>query len=104
MPAPTEPDVPPVDLAVVVTQDLVGDLAGALLAPTGEVLFSHVSSSIGWLQSDLTNNFGRRDKLDAKYPQGWTVSVYYRDPAPAELIAANAAFYETKGSDGEATA
>lgn len=93
----------PVDLAVVVTGNYGSDLLGGLFAPTGEVLYSHVSSSIGWLKADLTNNFGRRAELDAKYPQGWTVSVYNDNPPPDALIKANITFYANKETDGEAT-
>ena len=70
------------------------DLGGCLLLATGEVLWSHISSSPWWLQRDLTNGFtDRRERLEALYPDGYDV-VYVDGEGviPEDVLAANAAW------------
>jgi hypothetical protein len=51
-----------------------GDVAGRLHTADGEMLWVHVSSSPGFLRSDLTTGFtDRRETLAARYPGGYEV-------------------------------
>lgn len=63
------------------------DIAGALMTPWGETLFSHVSSNADWLRRDLTENFGRDTKLAARFGTYTVVYVSLDDEIPAELAA-----------------
>jgi len=78
-----------------------GDVAGALLTEGGEALWGHMSSSVGWLQRDLTNGFSdRRDELDRRYPGGYRVVVSEGwDKVPGPVQHAHKAWAEA--SDGE---
>jgi hypothetical protein len=97
-------DTAPVTLAVIVIgcfgSGRDADLSGVLMAPTGEVLYQHTSSSEGWLVNDLSRNFGRTEKLGERYPQGWTVVVYNEQDPPDELMAAHRAFYAKGAANG----
>lgn len=63
------------------------DVAGALMTPWGETLFSHVSSSADWLRRDLTENFGRATKLASRFGAYDVVYVGLDDEIPAEIAA-----------------
>jgi hypothetical protein len=63
-----------------------GDIAGALYTADGELLWSHVSSTTGWLRRDLTTGFtDRKYALEQRYPDGYDV-VWNgpSDPVPWE--------------------
>lgn len=50
------------------------DIAGRLVDDAGEVLYQHVSSHKGWLERDLTSNFGRDTELSERFPDGFTLA------------------------------
>jgi hypothetical protein len=62
-----------------------GDSAGYLMDADGEVLHSHMSSSLSWLVSDLTKNFGRAESLAEAYPEHEVVVVSGDDSIPDEI-------------------
>lgn len=72
-----------------------GDVAGALLTPWGETLFSHVSSNAAHLRADLTERFGRATKLTSRFGTYTVVYVSLNDEIPAEI----AAHLRTAGED-----
>lgn len=60
--------------AVVTAKYGHSDVGGQLFDHKGEPLWSHLSSSEGWLWRDLTTGFtDRREALEAKYPEGYDV-------------------------------
>jgi hypothetical protein len=63
------------------------DIAGTLYTAEKGPLWSHVSSSLSWLQRDLTVGFGdRRAQLDEMFPDGYdTVLVERDDQVPPEV-------------------
>jgi hypothetical protein len=63
-----------------------GDLGGALHTADGELLWSHVSSTTGWLRRDLTTGFtDRKRDLERRYPDGYDVVwLAPGDPLPWE--------------------
>jgi hypothetical protein len=63
------------------------DIAGVLMTPWGETLFSHVSSNADWLRRDLTENFGRATKLASRFGTYTVVYVSLDDEIPAEIAA-----------------
>lgn len=63
------------------------DIAGALMTPWGETLYSHVSSSSAHLRADLTERFGRATKLASRFGAYTVVYVALDDEIPAELAA-----------------
>lgn len=63
------------------------DVAGALITPWGETLFTHMSSNADWLRRDLTENFGRATKLAARFGAYDVVYVGLDDEIPAEIAA-----------------
>jgi len=75
-----------------------GDVGGCLLLDTGEVKWSHMSSSRGWLQRDLTVGFtDRRTELERLYPNGYEVVVVDGDgQIPDDVIARNKAWGEAE--------
>lgn len=79
-----------------------GDVAGCLLLDTGEVPWSHMSSSMGWLTRDLTSGFtDRREELERRYPDGYEVIVAEADgDIPAEVLARNKAWFEAEKGSG----
>ena len=76
-----------------------GDVAGCLMTKDGEVIYSHMSSSRGWLESDLTSNFGRAAELKERFGD---FSVMYVAMTDAELPAEIAHLF--KRIDEEAAA
>jgi hypothetical protein len=66
-----------------------GDVAGVLLLESGEPLWSHYSSSLGFLRGDLTTTFAdRRLELERRFPDGYDVVILdLDDEPPAELLA-----------------
>lgn len=51
-----------------------GDIGGSLSTPEGEVLASHLSSSIHFLRTDLTTQFRHhREMLEERFPDGYEV-------------------------------
>jgi len=68
-----------------------GDVGGCLLRDNGEVPWSHMSSSVSWLQRDLTNGFAdRREQLNAWYPNGYDVVVVTEGvEIPADVLERN---------------
>lgn len=58
------------DLYIVQTGGWGGDVGGCLVDPNEGILWSHVSSDRDWLRQDLTESFGRRADLQARYPGG----------------------------------
>ncbi len=71
-----------------------GDASGSLLLDFGEVLWSHLSSSLSWLKSDLTTGFvDRRVHLADRYPDGYDVVVVdIGDEIPEDVLARNGAW------------
>lgn len=63
------------------------DIAGVLMTPWGETLFSHVSSNSDWLRRDLTENFGRATKLASRFGAYDVVHVPLGADIPAEIAA-----------------
>lgn len=63
------------------------DVAGVLMTPWGETLFSHVSSNSDWLRRDLTENFGRGTKLASRFGAYDVVHVPLGADIPAEIAA-----------------
>lgn len=63
------------------------DVAGVLMTPWGETLFSHVSSNSDWLRRDLTENFGRATKLASRFGAYDVVHVPLGTEIPAEIAA-----------------
>lgn len=63
------------------------DVAGVLMTPWGEALFSHVSSNSDWLRRDLTENFGRATKLASRFGAYDVVHVPLGAEIPAEIAA-----------------
>lgn len=64
------------------------DVAGTLLLDSGEAPWGHMSSSREWLRLDLTENFGRREELERRYPDGYEVQVLdIEDEIPADVMA-----------------
>jgi hypothetical protein len=80
-----------------------GDISGCLLLESGEVLWSHISSSMGWLQRDLTSGFGdRREELERRYPDGYNVVVAEKEgDVPAEVQERNKAWASEKSGSKE---
>lgn len=69
-------DSKPVVYVVVLVQWPAGDVSGSLVSPDHGVLFSHLSSNVGWLQSDLTTRFReRRQRLEDLFPDGYDVQL-----------------------------
>lgn len=79
---------------VVVQSRWGDDYGGCLLLESGEILWEHVSSSVAWLERDLTDGFrDRREQLAARFPDGYVVVVADADGiVPAAVIAANRAW------------
>ena len=51
-----------------------GDIAGELRTADGELLWGHLSSSVGWLKNDLTGPMAsRKYELERMYPDGYEV-------------------------------
>lgn len=63
------------------------DVAGVLMTPWGETLFSHVSSNSDWLRRDLTENFGRATKLASRFGAYDVVHVPLGAEIPTEIAA-----------------
>lgn len=78
-----------------------GDVGGCLLLDTGEVPWSHMSSSKTWLTRDLTIGFAdRRAELERRYPDGYeTVLIDTDGVIPDDVKARNAAWVSTGGAD-----
>lgn len=80
------PDPKPKVYVVVTGRFGTSDVSGILMHADGEVTAQHVSSSVSWLQNDLTTSFAdRREALEARYPGGYDVQVvdlFDEDPPP----------------------
>lgn len=61
------------------------DIAGILMTPWGETLYSHVSSNAAHLRADLTERFGRATKLASRFGTYTVVHVGLEDDIPAEI-------------------
>jgi hypothetical protein len=63
------------------------DIGGVLMTAEHGALGGHVSSSLAWLERDLTTG-SHRAKLDELYPGGWTVRTINAiggEEIPAEI-------------------
>jgi hypothetical protein len=80
-----------------------GDCSGSLLLSSGEGLWGHMSSSLGWLVRDLTIQFpDRREKLEALYPEGYMIVVADRAGIiPDEIIEKNKIWGEAREAAGD---
>lgn len=67
-----------------------GDYLCALIAPTGDVLYEHISSSLGWGRRDLEGGLKRNHNVAERFPAGYElVDLLSWADAPAELREAN---------------
>lgn len=63
-----------------------GNVGGCLMTADGEVIYSHMSSSQAWLESDLTSNFGRDAELKERFGDFSITYVALSDEAlPSEI-------------------
>lgn len=60
-----------------------GDVSGHLIAETGEVVASHMSSNSAWLRYDLVQR--RAEVLAKLYPDGYTVVDMLDNPDPLAI-------------------